>query len=88
MDGSALNFPMEYVEWKSVTVARKYAGVPAYEGTAGLKRSREIAFIEAGVCHCPGSVHAHARRSLGTTEAESTRDQGTYCRSLGVIRTS
>ena len=38
---------MEYVGWKSATVARRYVGVTASAAAAGTKRSRETAFIEA-----------------------------------------
>lgn len=46
-------FPMDHVQWKPVTVAREYAGVTASENAAGVERSREIAFMEAGVLLLP-----------------------------------
>ena len=47
MDGTAMDVLMEYVGWKSATVARRYVGVTAPAEAAGMKRSRETAFIEA-----------------------------------------
>ena len=47
MDGAVMDVLMEYVGWKSGTVARRYVGVTASAATAGMKRSREKAFIEA-----------------------------------------
>ena len=38
---------MEYVDWKSATVARRYVGVTASAAEAGAKRPRETAIIEA-----------------------------------------
>ena len=46
-DGTAMDVLMEYVGWKSATVARRYVGVTAPAEAAGMKRSRETAFIEA-----------------------------------------
>ena len=49
MDGTARDVLMEYVGmgWKSVTLARRYVGVIASAAAVGMKRSREMAFIEA-----------------------------------------
>ena len=47
MDGTAIDVLMEYVGWKSAAVARRYVGVTASAAAAGVKRSRETAFIEA-----------------------------------------
>ena len=47
MDGTAIDVIMEYVGWKSAAVARRYVGVTASAAAAGVKRSRETAFIEA-----------------------------------------
>ena len=47
MDGTAMEVLMEYVGWKSAAVARRYVGVTASAAAAGVKRSRETAFIEA-----------------------------------------
>ena len=47
IDGTAMDFLMEYVGWKSAAVARRYVGVTASAAAAGVKRSRETAFIEA-----------------------------------------
>ena len=47
MDGAAMDVLMEYVEWKSATVARRYVGVTASAAAAGVKCSRQTAFIEA-----------------------------------------
>ena len=38
---------MEYVGWKSASVARRYVGATASAAAVGAKRSRETAFIEA-----------------------------------------
>ena len=38
---------MEFMGWKSATVAGRYVGVTASAAAAGLKHSRETAFIEA-----------------------------------------
>ena len=54
IDGSVVGVPMKYVGRKPITVARKYAGVTASESAAGMKRSREIAIIEAGVLPLSG----------------------------------
>ena len=48
MDGTAMDVIMGYVGWKSAAVARRYVGVTASAAAAGVKRSRETAFIEAG----------------------------------------
>ena len=48
MDGTAMDVLMEYVGWKSAAVARRYVGVTASAAAAGVKRSRETAFIETG----------------------------------------
>ena len=49
LDGTAIDVLMEYVGmgWKSVTLARRYVGVIASAAAVGMKRSREMAFIEA-----------------------------------------
>ena len=47
MDGTAVDVVVEYVGWKSAAVARRYVGVTASAAAAGVKRSRETAFIEA-----------------------------------------
>ena len=47
MDGTAMGALMEYMGWKSATVARRYVGVTTSAAVAGMKRSRETAFIEA-----------------------------------------
>ena len=49
MDGTARDVLMEYVGMggKSVTLARRYVGVTASATAVGMKRSREMAFIEA-----------------------------------------
>lgn len=49
VNGLGLDVPMEYLAWKPVTTTRKYAGVTASENVAGVKRSREMTFTEAGV---------------------------------------
>ena len=48
MDGTAIDVLMEYVGWKSAAVARRYVGETASAAAAGVKRSRETAFIETG----------------------------------------
>ena len=48
MDGTAMDVIMGYLGWKSAAVARRYVGVTASAAAAGVKRSRETAFIEAG----------------------------------------
>ena len=45
MEGTAMDVHMEYVGWKSGTVARRYVGVTASAPAAGVKRSRVTAFI-------------------------------------------
>ena len=85
MDGTAMEVLMEYVGWKSAAVARRYVGVTASAAAAGVKRSRETAFIEADALPFPNSLHVRIQRSGGATEAEPTRGQG---RSLGRIRTT
>ena len=47
IDGTAMDVLMEHVGWKSKTVARRHVGVTASAAAAGVKRSRETAFIEA-----------------------------------------
>ena len=47
MDGTAMDILKEYVGWKSAAVARRYVGVTASAVAAGVKRSRETAFIGA-----------------------------------------
>ena len=47
LDGTAIDVLMEYVGWKSATVARRYVGVTASAAAAGMKCSRETAFMEA-----------------------------------------
>ena len=47
MGGTAMDVLMEYVGWKSASIARRYVGVTAFVEAAGAKRSRETAFIEA-----------------------------------------
>jgi len=47
MDGTAMGVLIEYVGWKSAVVARRYVGATASAAAAGVKRSRETAFIEA-----------------------------------------
>ena len=47
MDHTAMDVLMEYVEWKSATVARRCVGVYASAAAAGMKHSCETAFIEA-----------------------------------------
>ena len=46
MDGTAMSVVMEYMGWKSATVARRYVGVTASAAAAVVKCSRETAFIE------------------------------------------
>ena len=47
MDGTAMDVLMEYVGWKSASVARRYVVATASAAAVGAKRSRETAFIEA-----------------------------------------
>ena len=47
MDGTVMDVLMEYVGWKSASVARRYVGGTASAAAAGAKRSRETTFIEA-----------------------------------------
>ena len=47
IDGTTMYVMMQYVGWKSATVARRYVGATASVAVAGVKRSRETAFIEA-----------------------------------------
>ena len=47
LDGTAIDVLMESVGWKSATVARRYVGVTASAAAAGMKCSRETAFMEA-----------------------------------------
>ena len=49
MDGTAMDVLMEYVGWKSASIARRYVGVTASAAASGAKRFRETAFIEADV---------------------------------------
>ena len=81
MDGTAMDVLMEYVVWKSATVAHRQVRVTSSGVAAGVKRSRETAFIVA----CALPLCKQFARSHGPTEAESTRGQG---RSLGIIRTT
>ena len=60
-------------------------GVTAPAAAAGVKWSRETAFIEADALPLSNSSHVRTQRSGGLTEAEPTRDQG---RSLGRIWTT
>ena len=47
MDGTTMDFVMEDVGWKFAKVARRYLALTASAAAAGMKRSRETAFIEA-----------------------------------------
>ena len=47
VDGMVMDVLMGYVGWKSASVACRYVGVTASAAAAGVKRSRETAFIEA-----------------------------------------
>ena len=73
MDGTAMDVLMEYVGWKSPTVARRYVRVTASAAAAGVKRSRETALIKADALRCPISLHVHIRPSHGPTKAEPSR---------------
>lgn len=49
MDGTALDVLVEYIGWKSTSVARRYVGQTASAVRPGAnKRSRDTAFLEAG----------------------------------------
>lgn len=81
MDGTTPDAPTEYVGWKPVTVARKFAGVPGSEDAAGAKLSREIAFtVEADALPLSAGQCARSYTAQGKIEAESTinRGQGTW----------
>ena len=54
MDGTDMDVLMEYVGWKLAAVARRYVGVTASVAAAGVKRSRETAFIEANALPLSG----------------------------------
>ena len=82
MHGTAMDVLMEYVGWKSPTVARRYVRVTASAAAAGVKRSRETALIKADALRCPISLHVHIRPSHGPTKAEPSRGYG---RSLGIL---
>lgn len=84
MDVTAMGALMEYVGGKSATVARKYVGVTASAATAGVKRCRGTAFIEADTLPLSGHFARSTQLSDGVTEAELIKGQG---RSLGRIRT-
>ena len=49
MDGTTMDFVMEDVGWKFAKVARRYLALTASAAAAGMKRSRETAFIEVDV---------------------------------------
>ena len=47
MDGTTMDVLVEYVGWKSATVARRCVGVTVPAAAAGMKRSRETVLIKA-----------------------------------------
>ena len=55
----------------------RYIGLTRSAAVAGVKRSRQAAFVEADVRSCPRSLHIRTQRVHGTIEAESNRGQGT-----------
>ena len=68
----------------SATVVRRYVGVTASAAAAGMKRSRETAFIEADTLLL-SEQFVHVRRSYRPTEAEPTRGRS---RRLGITMTT
>ena len=71
MDGTAMEVLMEYVGWKSAAVARRYVGVTASAVAAGVKRSRETAFIGADALPL-SEKFARSYTAGGLAEAEPT----------------
>lgn len=73
MDGTNMGGLMEYAEWKSAAVARRYLKVTASVAAAGVKRSRETASMEADA---PPPSEQFARSytafQYGLAEAEPT----------------
>lgn len=56
VDGTAVDFLIDYVGWKSASIARRYLGVAASAAAEGVNRSRETASIEEMPCRCPSSL--------------------------------
>ena len=69
MDATRMGTVMEYLAWKSATVARKCVGLTT-SAAAGVKRYRGTAFIEADTLPLPEQFARSRQLSDGLTEAE------------------
>lgn len=94
MDGTTIGVLMEHVVWKpAVNVSRRNVRVDSIRvATAGVERSREAAFIEAGVLPLSGQL-ARLHHSVSTGQLERNlllyiEVQGILYRSLGIARTT
>ena len=73
MDGTTMDVLVEYVGWKSATVARRCVGVTVPAAAAGMKRSRERNGIHRG--GRPTSVRAVCAFTYGVPTGQLTPNQ-------------